>query len=425
MGVGLHTSLLTMGGCLSSQETPSLDDQLAKLFKAYDKYLLPLEVETLFSVLGDPPVSDADIKAKPILLTMGQYSTGKTTFIKALLNGCEYPGMHIAAEMSTDNFISVLRGPTDDSIPGNALVNNTQLPFHSLKFAFGENFLQRFRGSFIAADERNSTEILDDLIIIDTPGTLDGNEQNRNYNFAEAMGWFARRAALIIIFFDVNKMGVSTEMKSVLDVIQGNEEKIRIVFNKSDTVDERDLAGSLAGLRHNLAKSMPTPEVPEVYVTSLETLEDSYKTDNKTFVDRFSKDKAKLLEDIRRVRYNTYSRKINILDKRARMVRNHAYVMMMLRKEQRKCLSLCRRQLRPQDIEKLINMIPELYRRVQQEQDRSMEEFISVKLIQEKLNLHDLNKLPVLKERSIENSYKKMENSLSKLSTVQVKSEEQ
>ena len=114
---------------------------------------------------------------------MGQYSTGKTTFIKALLNGCEYPGMHIAAEMSTDNFISVLRGPTDDFIPGNALVNNTQLPFHSLKFAFGENFLQRFRGSFVTADERNSTEILDDLIIIDTPGTLDGNEQNRNYNF--------------------------------------------------------------------------------------------------------------------------------------------------------------------------------------------------------------------------------------------------
>ena len=57
----------------------------------------------------------------------------------------------------------------------------------------------------------------------------------------------AKRAALIIIFFDVNKMGVSTEMKSVLDNIQGNEEKIKIVFNKADTVDERDLAGSLAG----------------------------------------------------------------------------------------------------------------------------------------------------------------------------------
>jgi len=410
-----------MGGCLSSQETPSLDDQLAKLFKAYDKYLLPLEVETLFSVLGDPPVSDADIKAKPILLTMGQYSTGKTTFIKALLNGCEYPGMHIAAEMSTDNFISVLRGPTDDFIPGNALVNNTQLPFHSLKFAFGENFLQRFRGSFVTADERNSTEILDDLIIIDTPGTLDGNEQNRNYNFAEAMGWFARRAALIIIFFDVNKMGVSTEMKSVLDNIQGNEEKIRIVFNKSDTVDERDLAGSLAGLRHNLAKSMPTPEVPEVYVTSLDSLANEYKIDNKTFVDWFSKDKEKLLNDIKRIRFNTYSRKVNNLDKRARMVRNHAYVMMKLRQEQRKCLSLFRRNLRAQDKEKLISMVPDLYKAVQMEQNRSPQEFISVSYLQDKLkHATDLNNLPKLGKKDIEKSYSRIERSLTKLSTVSV-----
>ena len=48
----------------------------------------------------------------------GQYSTGKTTFIRALLEGREYPGMHIAAEMSTDNFIAVMRGQTDDIIPG-------------------------------------------------------------------------------------------------------------------------------------------------------------------------------------------------------------------------------------------------------------------------------------------------------------------
>jgi len=409
-----------MGGCLSSKEMPSHDEQLTKLFKAYDKYLLPLEHETLFSVLADPPVSDADIRAKPILLLMGQYSTGKTTFIKALLNGCEYPGMHIAAEMSTDNFISVMRGP-EDQLPGNALVNNIQLPFHSLKSAFGENFLQRLRGSFVSADEMNSTKILDDLIIIDTPGTLDGNEQNRNYNFAEAMGWFARRAALIVIFFDVNKMGVSTEMKTVLDNIQGNEEKIRIVFNKSDTVDERDLAGSLAGLRHNLAKSMPTPEVPEVYVTSLDSLANEYKVDNKTFVDWFSKDKEKLLKDIERIRSNTYSRKVNNLDKRARMVRNHAYVMMKLREEQRKCLSLFRRNLRAQDKEKLISLVPDLYRAVQMEQNKSPQEFISVRYLQDKLNhAVDLNNLPKLGKKDIEKSYSRIEKNLTKLSTFPV-----
>ena len=129
---------------------------------------------------------------------------------------------------------------------GNALVNNLELPFHSLKFAFGESFLQRFRGSFVST-ATSEADILDHVILVDTPGTLDGSGEDRNYNFSEVMGWFAKRAALIIIFFDVNKMGVSTEMKSVLDNIQGNEEKIKIVFNKADTVGETDLAGSLAG----------------------------------------------------------------------------------------------------------------------------------------------------------------------------------
>ena len=79
---------------------------------------MPLEQETLFNKLGDPPYSEADVKAKPILLMMGQYSTGKTTFIKALLQGREYPGTHIAAEMSTDKFTAVMRGTNDDIIPG-------------------------------------------------------------------------------------------------------------------------------------------------------------------------------------------------------------------------------------------------------------------------------------------------------------------
>jgi len=414
-----------MGNCLGKDSPPAVEDQLRKLYEEYSKHLLPLEQASLFSSLGDPPYSLADVLAKPMILMMGQYSTGKTTFIRALLGGREYPGMHIAAEMSTDNFVAVLRGPSDDFIPGNALVNNTTHPFHSLKAAFGESFLQRFRGSYVSNKESEpSTDILDDVIIIDTPGTLDGSGNDRNYNFAEAMGWFARRSALIIIFFDVNKMGVSTEMKSVLDNIQGNEEKIRIVFNKADTVDERDMAGSLAGLRHNLAKSMPTPEVPEVYVSSLDSMDDEYKTENKAFAEWFSKDKVKLLEDIRRVRFNTYSRKINILDKRARMVRNHAYVMMKLREEQRKCLTICRRKLRPQDKDKLINSLPELYKSVQQEQNRSTEEFISVKSLQDKLRHQDLNKLPRMKPSSIEKSYGKMEKALTKFSTIEVRTEE-
>ena len=78
-------------------------------------------------------------------------------------------------------------------------MNNLSQPFHSLREAFGDNFLQveiflgywkiylpqplrvyfqkylfclqRFRGAFVSS----GAEILDELVIIDTPGTLDGD----------------------------------------------------------------------------------------------------------------------------------------------------------------------------------------------------------------------------------------------------------
>ena len=60
-----------------------------------------------------------------------------------------------------------------------------KLPFHSLKFVFGEKFLRRFSGSFVPKPESGTTDILDDVIIIDTPGTLDGSGEDRDYDFPE------------------------------------------------------------------------------------------------------------------------------------------------------------------------------------------------------------------------------------------------
>jgi len=386
------------------------------LFKAYEKHLQPLEKETLFNKICDPALTEADIQAPPILLLMGQYSTGKTSFIRALL-GSEYPGSRIAAEPATDQFTTVMRGNSEEIRPGNTLVLDQKLPFHSLKFVFGEKFLRRFSGSFVAKPENGTTDILDDVIIIDTPGTLDGSGEDRDYDFPEVMGWFAQRATLILLFFDVNKMGVATEMKNVLKKIQGNEEKIKIICNKADTVNEIDLAGSLQGLRHNLAKSLPTPEVPQVYVSSLDTLKDEYRMDNTLWVQEFSQNKKKLMDDIERMRKNIYFAKVDNIDKRARMVRNHAYVMMKLKNERQKCLRWYRRSLQPKHYDKLVNSIPELYSAVQNEKNRSPQEFISSQQLQDKLKQDTLvfDKLPNLKEKTIEKKYKELEKAISKL----------
>lgn len=51
--------------------------------------------------------TDSDFDAKPQVMLLGQYSTGKTTFIKHLLRS-SYPGAHIGPEPTTDRFVVVM-----------------------------------------------------------------------------------------------------------------------------------------------------------------------------------------------------------------------------------------------------------------------------------------------------------------------------
>lgn len=61
------------------------------LKRIYKNKLLPLEETYLFHEFHSPLLDDADFDAKPMILLVGQYSTGKTTFIKYLLEK-EFPG---------------------------------------------------------------------------------------------------------------------------------------------------------------------------------------------------------------------------------------------------------------------------------------------------------------------------------------------
>ena len=52
------------------------------LKKVYAEYLLPLEKEYHFHEFHSPKLEDPDFDGKPLVMLVGQYSTGKTTFIK-------------------------------------------------------------------------------------------------------------------------------------------------------------------------------------------------------------------------------------------------------------------------------------------------------------------------------------------------------
>jgi len=131
--------------------------------------LLPLEEYYKFHDFHSPPLDEPDFDAKPMVLLIGQYSTGKTTFIRYLLEQ-DFPGLRIGPEPTTDRFIAVMYGDQETVIPGNALVVDRKKPFRPLS-KFGNAFLNRFQCSQV------KNTVLDSISIIDTPGILSGEKQ--------------------------------------------------------------------------------------------------------------------------------------------------------------------------------------------------------------------------------------------------------
>ncbi|CAA3031969.1 EH domain-containing 1-like, partial [Olea europaea subsp. europaea] len=89
--------------------------------------------------------ANSDFDAKPMVMLLGQYSTGKTTFIKHLLK-TSYPGAHIGPEPTTDRFVVVMNGPDERSVPGNTIAVQADMPFSGLT-TFGTAFLSKFECS--------------------------------------------------------------------------------------------------------------------------------------------------------------------------------------------------------------------------------------------------------------------------------------
>ncbi|XP_065880038.1 EH domain-containing protein 1-like [Euphorbia lathyris] len=365
----------------------SIVDGLKRL---YIEKLKPLEVTYQFNDFASPLLTNSDFDARPMVMLLGQYSTGKTTFIKHLLK-CNYPGAHIGPEPTTDRFVVVMSGSDERCIPGNTIAVHADMPFSGLT-TFGGAFLSKFECS------QMPHPLLDEITIVDTPGVLSGEKQRtqRSYDFTGVISWFAAKCDLILLLFDPHKLDISDEFKRVITSLRGNEDKIRVVLNKADQVDSQQLMRVYGALMWSLGKVLNTPEVVRVYIGSFNDKPINEETVSPMFCELFEKEQDDLLMDLVDIPRKACDRRINEFVKRARAAKMHAYIISHLKKEMPSIMGKAKTQQR------LIDNLEDEFAKVQREFHLAAGDFPSVEHFKEVLNGYNIDKFEKLKPKMIQ-----------------------
>ncbi|KAF2884022.1 hypothetical protein ILUMI_22140 [Ignelater luminosus] len=344
-----------------------------RLKNIYTNNLLPLERLYQFHYFHSPQLIDSDFDAKPMILLMGQYSTGKTTFIKYLLD-CDFPGMRIGPEPTTDRFIAVMYDDKERIIPGNTLVMDPKKPFRALS-KFGNALLNRLQCSLVPSP------VLQNVSIIDTPGVLSG-DVNRGYDFVGVLEWFAERVDRIILLFDAHKLDISDEFRRSIEALRGYEDKIRIVLNKADMINHQQLMRVYGALMWSLGKILQTPEVARVYIGSFWDQPFSCDINKKLFED----EEQDLFKDLQSLPCDAALRKLNDLIKRTRLAKVHAYIISELQKQMPFMFGKNSKK------RELIKNLGQIYYKLQHEHHFSSSDFPDIRKMQKLLENQDFTK---------------------------------
>jgi len=229
------------------------DEKAAKaLIKKLDK-LLRSRMAPIYKRYG---VSMQDVLTplmwKPLVLVIGNYSSGKSTFINELL---DMP-VQRTGQAPTDDCFTILtcpaEGESEEEVPGGTIVTDERLPFAPL-MPFGEKLFAHLRLKKV------KSPILENFAIIDTPGMLDSvTEKDRGYDYLGVIGELARLADLIILMFDPHKAGTIIETyQAIRSTLPGStgEDRVLYVLNRIDECDNvPDLVRSYGTLCWNLSQ---------------------------------------------------------------------------------------------------------------------------------------------------------------------------
>lgn len=205
------------------------------------------------------------LKWKPLVLVIGNYSSGKSTFINELLGR----PVQRSGQAPTDDCFTIISRPFDGGgereVPGSTVVNDERLPFMVLR-QFGETLISHLRLKEV------DVPLLGDMAIIDTPGMLDSvTEKDRGYDYLGVVGELARLADLVILMFDPHKAGTIKETyQAIRSTLPGStgEDRVLFVLNRIDECDNvTDLVRSYGTLCWNLSQMTGGKDMPRIYLT--------------------------------------------------------------------------------------------------------------------------------------------------------------
>jgi len=237
--------------------------------------LLEMVAETLTPVAvrygySDVPL-ETNIKWRPLVLVLGNYSSGKSTLINDFLGA----SVQSTGQAPTDDSFTVIT--FDDAVRDNGhveitdqrdgkfLLNDPEYPFDILK-KHGQRFASHFQLKKV------NSPFLRNLAIIDTPGMLDSiTERDRGYDYQEVIGDFAQLADLVLVIFDPHKAGTVREAHTSLrETLPARtfEDRVLFVLNRVDECASLiDLLRVYGTLCWNLSQITGRKDIPTIHLT--------------------------------------------------------------------------------------------------------------------------------------------------------------
>ncbi len=256
-----------------------------------------------------------------MVLFLGNHSSGKSTFINYLVG---QPVQATGLAPTDDGFTILTWGEQRASVDGPTVTTHPQLELQDLG-ALGPAFTSKL------ALKTLPQELLRDVTFVDSPGMIDavGAVNTRGYDFPAAVRAFAERSDLVLFFFDPDKPGTTAEAVSILtQTLAGLDHKLMLVLNKVDQFDSfRDLARTYGTLCWNLAKAIPTKDIPHIATCYLPTgSRDGVRRAGAIPLEDFDASRGQILDEIRRTPGRRTDNLVSELLRRGRELLLHARV---------------------------------------------------------------------------------------------------